>query len=294
MMRTMRFESLHLLTPIAALALLFCLVLPARGEGASVSFFYTANSLGEYKACPDCGKGALGGLDRRAGFFRSSRAAEPGAVFVSGGWDFLPYSKRRAVKTEVLGALAEAYSRLGYDVGLAVPAEEKALAHAGAVLPPAFRTAVGRPWTRVLERGGLKIGFVGIPAKEDAYAQAGEDLRGEAADAARALRPGVDVLVGLCSWGERDELEFLKEYPGVFDVLFGSGPGTGYGVRVVEGRTVWVRPTFEGRGVMRLDVTSLPPEGGRWVEGRDFVYSAVELDMHVRGDAAVANLFAWF
>ena len=147
-----------------------------------------------------------------------------------------------------------------------------------------------------LSGGGLKYGFVCFPRKDAPYDRVTQVLKQAATDAARELRPSVDVVVGLSPWGERDELAYAREFPGIFDILLGAGPGTGYGVRSVEGRTVWVRPPFDGRGVIRLDVLALPDKEGerQWREGVEYAYAAVELGSDVHADASVSNLFAWF
>ncbi|WP_461210036.1 UshA-like (seleno)protein family 2 [Desulfocurvus sp. DL9XJH121] len=266
----------------------------AAAPGTLRTLIFTSNSFGEFAPCPTCGKGALGGLGRRAGLFEALRVSDPGALFVSGGWEFLSYSPRKKTRQEVLPALAEAYGLLGYDAGLVLPDEARALSRSEAALPPGFAPVQARPWTRTLEWDGLKLGLVDFPFKESAYASAPEALRDAVVQAAEELRPSVDLVLGLSPWGERDELALAEAHPGAFDVLLGSGPGTGYGVRAVQGRTVWVRSPFDGRGVMRLDILALPGDGDEWLEGRNFKAEALQLDAKVREDARVTNLFAWF
>lgn len=268
---------------------------PASAADSMATVVFTANSFGEFRPCPTCGDESLGGLGRRAGYFNTTRSSDPGAVFVSGGYEFVSYVKRRKFRPEVFGALAEAYDLLRYDIGMVMPAEAGALGGQGVALPKAFRLAGAQPWTQVLERRGLKLGFVGFPVKADPRASVDDSAKDAVIAAAAALRPQVDVVVGLSSWGEREEFVFANEFGGAVDILLGAGLGTGYGVRAAGGgRTLCVRPPFDGRGVVRLDVLSLPKPGEGWREGVDFVFQAKELGRSVRVDAGVTNLFSWF
>lgn len=270
---------------------------PAWGGDSLATIVFTGNSFGEFKPCAPCGAGAVGGLGRRAGYFSQVRSEAPEAVFVSGGYEFVSYIPRRKVRRELMGPLAEAYGMLRYDLGVALPNEAVVFADEEVPLPEAFVAAANAPWVRVVERNGIKLGFVGFPEKADPYKPAAEGLAAQVLEAAKGLRPRVDVVVGLSSWGERDEIGFAKSHPGAFDVLLGAGPGTGYGVRgLADGRTVWGRTLFDGRGVVRLDILALPGAGpeAEWREGVEYSFSVVELGSSVQDDAGVSGLFAWY
>ena len=270
------------------------MVAPAWASDSVATMYYTGNSFGEYEPCPTCGGHALGGLGRRAGFFARARADHPGALFMSGGYEFVSYIKRRKVDQALMQPLADAYAMLHYDVALIQPREVAAFNQGGVAPPSTFLPAQGAPWTRIFDKNGLKIGVVGFPYKEDPHAAVARELEKKVADAAQALRGTVDLVVGLSGWGERGELGFCGEFPGAVDVLLGAGPGTGYGVRAVaEGKTLWVRPPFDGRGLIQLDVLAVP-QGGQWREGTEYSYSLVELNSSVREVVEVTNLFSWF
>lgn len=267
----------------------------AYGSSPKVTVFFTGNSFGEYKPCPTCGGHALGGLGRRATFFSQARGEHPGALFIAGGYEFVSYIKRREVRPELFEPMAKAYEMLGYDLGLVAPEESSALGGEGVRLPDAFRPVQAQPWSYVVERGGLKLGVLIFPGKAEAYARVDKKMKQAVAHEAAKLHRSVDAVVGVSTWGEREELGFADEHPGVVDVLLGAGPGTGYGVRAVGGeQTLWVRPAFDGRGVIRLDILSLPGADASWKEGRDFSFKAVELGGAIREDASVTNLFTWF
>lgn len=268
---------------------------PTWATESVATLFVTGNSFGEYQPCPTCGGYALGGLGRRAGLFSRTRSDNPGALYISCGYEFVSYIKRREVRPELMEPLAKAYAMLNYDLGVVLPIEASAMQVQGVVPPEAFRLADGVPWSRVFERRGLKIGVLVFPAKANAYASVSKLLKSKVIEAARMLRPSVDVLVGVSTWGERDELRFADEYPAEVDVLMGAGPGTGYGVRVAgDGRTVWVRPPYDGRGVMRFDIMALPGADGQWRNGEQFSFEALELRASEREVVAVTNLFSWF
>lgn len=280
----------------AVLFLLLTVTLsPAWADGPLATIVFTGNSFGEFRACPTCGHGAVGGLDRRATLFDKIRAEVPGALFIATGYEFASYSERRKVRPEVMEPLADVYGRLGYDLGVALPLEARALGDAGAALPKGFVTLGEEPLTRVFERGGLRIGVVALGDKAAAYKPVGDEAKRAALDAAGALRPSVDILVGVSTWGERDEVAFVKDHPGVFDVLLGSGVSAGYGVRALgDGATVWCRPMFDGRGIVRLDILALPEAGQPWRDGREFTSLIYELGAEVASNADISAIFSWY
>ena len=280
----------------ASLFLLLTVTLSsAWADGPLATIVFTGNSFGEFRACPTCGHGAVGGLDRRATLFDRIRAEAPEALFIATGYEFASYSTRRKVRPEVMEPLADVYGRLGYDLGVALPLEARIMGDAGATMPSGFVTLGDEPFTRVFERGGLRIGFVVLGRKADAYKPAGEKALQAALNAAGALRPSVDILVGVSTWGERDEVAFAKNHPGTFDILLGSGVSAGYGVRALgDGATVWCRPMFDGRGLVRLDVLALPEAGQPWRDGREYASQMYELGVEVASDADISAVFSWY
>lgn len=264
-----------------------------------VSFLYTGNSFGKFRACPTCGKFSVGGLDRRSTALQRERGASPSIpVFtIAGGFEFASYTKRWGMPDSMLQALAKAYGLLGYDLGALTGTDMKYLKRAGATAPGSFESLSSEPRATVLKRGGVSVGVILLPEAGELFSIPAVDVFARISALADDLRPSVDIVVGLGGWGERADRQFMEQYPDALDVLLSSGIGTGYGVRTTQGaRTLWVRPAFEGRMVWRLDLYSLPNRGGGtggWPAEGDYKAVKIELGPEVKGDPAVSEVFAW-
>ncbi|WP_126379048.1 hypothetical protein [Desulfovibrio ferrophilus] len=259
---------------------------------SDVVLLYTGNSLGEYQACPTCGQYSEGGLDRRATMLANQRAAGDTIFLLSGGYDFTSYIKHWRPKGGQLEALAEAYAKLGYDLGVLAAGDQQYLGHAGLKPPAGFVPVAEEPEVRILTKGKIRLGVVLCPVLEGKEFTPEEKQLESVAKAATALRDQCDIVVAVSTWGGRGESAFLKAFPGVVDVLLGSGPGSGAGARVMsDGATLWLRPKPDGRAVMRLGLASFL-SAGKW--NKDFLAAeTLSLDFRVKGDGRISTLFAW-
>lgn len=271
---------------------------PAWGEAGRVPLLtlaYTANSLGEYRACPVCGHEAVGGLGRRATVFEELRAqGGDNTILVAGPYEFTPIVVRTPRSPELARALAQAYARLGYDLGVATPREREWLAAAGASLPGAWRSMDGGPHTEVMDRAGVRVAVVLFPVAAAGSSPAEDAGMVEAVLAeARRARSRADLVLGVSSWGEKAEGAFLAAAPGAVDLLLGAGQGRGYGVRSIPGsRTIWVRPPFDGQGVALVSIFSMPgSRDGDWEPGRGVEARVRTLSGDIQENPAVVSMF---
>lgn len=287
---------------VGALALAVCLLAlpgPASAETAErLDIYFTGNTLGEYGPCNTCGMYGLGGLSRRAHVFDQRRAERGGAddaLFLAGGYEFTPF-RTAPGKAALARALAEAYTVLDYDLGVLAAKDAAWFRESDAAVPPGWRAAGDGPQTVTLERAGVRIGIVVFPVTPEPYGLPGAGALRAVLDAAAALRPDVDLLAGLSAWGARGEQALLAEADGLFDILLGSGPGRGFGLRREDGGVLWVRPEFEGVSVLHL---TLPLRGDAAEDSvsvdRDAAgLSRIVLDDDIPFDADMTNIFAWF
>ena len=281
-------------------ALVFLSAGPAGASGDKqplLTLVYTANSLGEFRECPVCGAAAQGGLGRRSTVFHEMHdAAADRTIFIAGPNEFAPMVVRKPESPDLARALAQAYGMLGYDLGVVTPQEKSWLDSAGAQLPGSWRPLGATAQTVVLQRAGLKVAVVLFPdadfAKEPAKA---EQVRAAVQAEAGKARSGADVVVGVSPWGDAGEKLLLDSAPGAFDLLLGGGKGLGYGVRsTADGRTLWARPPFDGRGMVRFDILALPQGQERsWKEGENISTAVKMFDWDIPQDSVLANVFSW-
>lgn len=298
--------------PKSAMPLLRCMALmlvlcapvgeAARAQDASVparplvTLLFTANSEGAFEPCPVCGGSALGGLARRATALARVRAQGGGRVLtLAGGHEFTPFRAAPAGEGTAR-ALAQAYAAMSYDLGLLSARDHDWLRGAGAAPGPGWLAPAPEPRVRLLDAGGVRVGVLVLPHKADIYAPAEPEAVAAVVRAARELRPQVDLLVGLGVWGWQGDATLLEAPEADFDVLLSSGPGQGTGVRAVRGgRTLDVRPDYQGWSVIRLDILGFPEaRGGRvWTAGAHYSATKIKLDATIPADEAVSAILAW-
>lgn len=276
------------------LGVVFSAVACLAGDDGSLKIVMTGNSMGKYRACPTCGRYAVGGLDRRKAVFDSIREEGGAALFISSGYDLASYIRKDKLPPKAFSPMVKAYNILGYDLGVATALEGKAFDAAGESLPQSFMRVANKPISRVISLAGTSVGCVVFP-EMPLFDEVSPAMMASVAAEAKALRAKVDVVLGISSWGERNEQRLLKNHGQIFQVLAGSGPGTGFGLRKIpESKTLWVRPEFEGRSVSVLNVFKMKEK--KSVLGFDkseYDYKKISLDQTVRGNARVSALFGW-
>ena len=285
-----------------ACACLFCLlaVWPAEAADPMLTVVFTGNTLGVFRPCPTCEKNkTLGGLGRRAAFFKQLRRSRPSAdslLMLAGGHEFMPFRLRGKARPGMAESLAEAYAQLSYDFGYVTPREKAWIESDGGELPPGWAVAGPTPLRKTFGKGGMTVGVVVFPVLDDPYAMPDAAAVSDAAGACRALRPQVDLLVAMSPWNERAERSFLESSGAVADVLLGSGPAMGAGAKpMLGGRVLWVRSDFDGRSISVLDILARPAGlPWTWLEGVGYRYEGIVMGPEMPVDIQVNNIFSWF
>jgi len=162
----------------------------------------------------------------------------------------------------------------------------------GAGKPPPTHRLRGGPRTRVVARGGVRLGFVFSPVGAKPGAEPDAKARAATVAAAREMRGAADLVVGVSPWGSMAEEAFLTANPDVFDVLLGAGHGFGTpAMPQPVPRTLWARAHTKGRTISRLDIV-LPVKkaGAPWLPGEDHQAELLNPDYTVPGDPDIAIL----
>lgn len=208
----------------------------------------------------------MGGLARRASVFKDIRGKSGDAptFFIAGPREFLPMDGTPA--KDMALPLSNAYALLGYDLGLAGIPEAEWLKANNAPLPPGWMVCSERPQERVLDaKDGSRVGVLMLPCA----AKSGEGLGAEQLDAirksVRSLRERTRLVIGLSPWGYMMEMGFLKDQPGLFDILLGTGSGPGLQAAFSpDNRTLWVRSYTRGQGPNIIEVVRWPSGKPDW------------------------------
>jgi len=190
--------------------------------------------------------------------------------------------------------LVQAYQRLGYDLVVLSPDEEKLLRRAGATIPDNWITAGPRTGMVDLEKAGLRIGVVIFPLLDPPVDKPPGVLMRQVEDKARRLRERSDLVVGISTWGGMAEKRFLKQTGPVLDILLGSGPGPGLaGGLFADKRTFWTRPVSRGKTVSAVGLAEMPRPGEdwQWVKEKNIHLLHRPLDDAQPPDASMDALF---
>jgi hypothetical protein len=236
-------------------------------------------------------------LARRASLLRTlvaDPAAGPTTFLLAGTEELLraEWDPQDHLTPHTAAALTTAYKAMGYNAVFLGPNECRLADLHFAEFPGNFICLGPHLATRVLTRGGVRLGLVLLPPPADGKEPDAETLRAVAREA-RALRSRADLVAGISCWGEAAEQHYLDTQEPVFDVLLGSGPGPVRGRIAAQGRTFWVRSYSEGRAVMVLRFFELP-HGADWTmrPGENVELDVRRLGNDVPDAPDIAKLFS--
>jgi hypothetical protein len=234
-------------------------------------------------------------MARRATLLSQVRnSLTPGAVLVqvAGPYEFLEAGDVDA-PPGAAGPMAAALARLAPDVMALAPEEAAMLARSGIALPSGAVVLASQPQTRVIARDGVRLGFVFFPVPATTGAEPDAKLRAATVTAAKGLRAGCDLVIGISPWGSMPEEAFVTANPDVFDLLFGAGAGFGAPASPQpSARTLWARSHTKGKTVGRLDVAlPLKKPAAPWLPGENHHAELLNPDYKVPDDPAIAALW---
>ena len=235
-------------------------------------------------------------MARRAAFIQSLRATAPGkerTLVLGAPFEILPDGPDRKPDPHRLPAISQALSRIGYDAGALLPDEAAYLKNADAPIPAGFDVLEKKPRTKVLTVAGVPVGIVFFPPPPDLTKPAPPAIGDAVAQAAKALRPSVRLVIGLSGLGMPDEEAFLAAHPDALDVLLGSGISAGTAGRVgPQGKTLWARAYTRGKTVNRVDLLALPDGADfAWTPNGNFKAEVINLDEAYPADPEIKKLF---
>lgn len=256
-----KFRSLQLAAPVVSLALLLGVPL-ARAETINVTLalFSDIYELDE--------AGGRGGFARIAGAVAAERAASPNTIVVHAGDTLSPslmssFDKGRAIMALLNAIKPEVFvpGNHEFDFGEAVFLERMGEAQF-ARLAANLRTAAGAKVagfddTLVIDRGGVKVGFIGLTDQDSAVRSSPGTLAflplGKTGEAqAKALRQaGVDLVVAVTHSPWQDDLRLAAS--GTYDVVLS---GHDHSLLVsFDGRTVLAESRDDGKTLVAIDLT---------------------------------------
>ncbi|HMM37528.1 MAG TPA: hypothetical protein PKB11_02115 [Desulfovibrio sp.] len=191
--------------------------------------------------------------------------------------------------------LSRAYALLGYDLGVASSQEAAWLQANRAPLPPGWTICSGKPQERILDTKDGKVGVLLLPCP----AKGGAALDPEQLDALRrsirSMRERTRLVIGVSPWGYTTEMGFLRDEPGMFDILLGTGNGPGLQVAFSpDSRTLWIRSYTKGQAPNIIEVVRWPSgkPDWQWKAGDSIRAGVIGLGDNIAGDEEMSAIFA--
>ncbi|MCF8107479.1 MAG: hypothetical protein K9J81_00650 [Desulfohalobiaceae bacterium] len=186
--------------------------------------------------------------------------------------------------------IASAYTAMQYDLGVLFPETSRQLQNTPLAKWPVV-DAEPVLATRTVRSKTIGCMFLPIPAGEQARQALERDIRNQAA----AIRPTVDLFIGISPWGKSREQAFLENNPGLFDLLLGSGSGGAVNHTYVgDNQTLWIRPYTKGKVVNTVflpDWQNLDLQSGRLPRHR-ITIEAIALDERFQKDSDINAIFS--
>jgi len=109
---------------------------------------------------------------------------------------------------------------------------------------------------------------------------------------AKSIRPQVNLLLGISTWGNFRENKFLKNNPAVLDILLGSGRGPHItGNFLNKNQTVWARPLTKGKTLNQITIPEWPKKGEKitWKPNKNIMTNFIVLNNDIPDDSKISS-----
>jgi hypothetical protein len=238
----------------------------------------------------------LGGLARRATFFKQMQSSGTSTLFLAGTHEVLPNNEYESAPTIVFAKdLIKAYSMLPYHRLYLTSKEEQWLADNGKEPLPSYAQVVsGAVKSEIVNVNGTKVGLVAFPDLGPESTAPTQAVIDEVWKKAKELRPQVKLLLGVSSWGADNERKFLSRAEPLFDIVLGGGVGRGLEGEVSGlGGTLLVRSMTKGKYMNVIDIYAWPDPNSdkKWKLGASVRSEMKELGSEIPDDPAFKGLF---
>lgn len=210
---------------------------------------------------------------------------------VGGGYEFIPPHAAGSISTDMTGRLARAFTALDYDLFILAPEERTTLDQSKIPGASAWQTVGETPRVVSKKVPDGHLAFILFPPTGQ---------NGDAAvltGMARDLRASgkYNLIIGVSTWGQAQEGEFIERHGKDFDIILGSGEGPGYpGLYLQDNAVLWVRPSLKGKGVNTIVIPTLPKAGEKvvWSPNESVIGSVQPLNEAVASDQTITAIFA--
>ncbi len=231
----------------------------------------------------------MGGLARRATLFSHLRTQIDAQklLIVAGTHEF---SKGKLVcsqpQAEILSTL---YQTLNYDF-LTISAASSTFFEQLKVPLPKHYTLGKQATFQQYETKHGKIGFIFFP-ELDALQTPSTQMLNDIEQLCTAKRKTVDLLVGISSWGYKNEKQYLHtKSEQRLDLLLGTGSGIELEGRfMADGQILWCRAASLGKSILKIEISNLH---NQQTQKKEIQTQFLDLDDSIKSDASIEELIS--
>lgn len=214
---------------------------------------------------------------------------------MGGGYEFAAPQASGSLSPDMTARLAKAFSALDYDLFVLAPEDREALAQAKIPAAPAWRALDETPRVVTMKVPDGQLAFVLFPPAGPSGPAS--TLTTALGDMAAELRTSgkYNLIIGVSTWGQPQENDFIAGQGKTFDIILGSGQGPGYpGLYLQDNAVLWVRPSLKGKGVNTIVIPALPKAGEKavWSPNASITASVQPLNEAVASDQKITAIFA--
>ncbi|MFW6415415.1 MAG: hypothetical protein ACOCZ2_03775 [Thermodesulfobacteriota bacterium] len=185
------------------------------------------------------------------------------------------------------------FRELNYDLGVTCGRTSEFLATQEKELLPGWVEQTEAVQSRVLDYQDHTVGILVFPRLKGHNTKRGlQKIQRQIVEKAKSMRPGVNILLGISTWGNSRENKFLENSPPVFDILLGSGSGPHVtGNFLNKNQTLWIRPLSKGKTVNRITISQWPEKDKKitWKPNKNIFAKLIALNDDITPDSKIST-----
>ena len=210
---------------------------------------------------------------------------------MAGGYEFNRPNQDNLNK-EKSKKLLKVFKELNYDLGVLPRRQTDTFSGPEKKQIPEWIEQNDSIQTKTMDYQNHTVGILIFPSlKEQNTEKEFKKINRKIIQKAKSIRPQVNILLGISTWGNSRENKFLKNNPAVLDILLGSGRGPHItGNLFNKNQTVWARPLTKGKTLNQITIPEWPEKGEKitWQPNKNIMTNFIVLNNDIPADSEIS------